>query len=77
MVVELVKVLIVVVQQLVGGQFGVGGVVRINVIYIGDCWLMINVYDWNMLLDVFVYQCFWWLVGGDDNVGDVKLSEMV
>ena len=62
-------------QQLVGGQFGAGGVVRTNVIHAGDRRLTINAHDRNMLLDALVHQRLRRLAGGDDNAGDAKLSE--
>lgn len=74
MVVEPAKALTAAAQQLVGGQFGAGGVVRTNVIHTGDRRLTINAHDRNMLLDALVHQRLRRLVG-DDNAGDAKLSE--
>lgn len=56
MVVEPAKALTAAAQQLVGGQFGAGGVVRTNVIHAGDRRLTINAHDRNMLLDALVHQ---------------------
>lgn len=75
MVVEPAKALTAAAQQLVGGQFGAGGVVRTNVIHAGDRRLTINAHDRNMLLDALVHQRLRRLAGGDDNAGDAKLSE--
>ncbi len=73
--VEPAKALTAAAQQLVGGQFGAGGVVRTNVIHAGDRRLTINAHDRNMLLDALVHQRLRRLAGGDDNAGDAKLSE--